>query len=271
MKKDAKRLNVIPFLFGINLLFNPKKIFFDNHNLYVYKGKKESIYPLSSILELKKTRNMINNAYLWKIILIHENETEEITFSPLNTIRNSNFSEFSTLLTTTNYKAKVPVLPYLPSKVLKKYLIGFLVLFLVGIVNMIVFSNSHQAAIDLLLHELTVVDEASGDTQTASFDENNCTLEVYGKSGKDSTRLWHHSFILKDGLPATFSVDVNDGIPGLSLGPFSATTMGENHEEWRVDTDGFYHVSLYVNHELKDSVKFRLFKEAYKETCRHCN
>jgi hypothetical protein len=140
-----------------------------------------------------------------------------------------------------------------------------------GIVNSMIFSSGHQTAVDLLLHDLTVVDQASGDSQVTSFDKKKCTLEVKCQSGKDSTRSWHHTFILQDGLPKLFSVDVNDGIPSLSLGPFLATTLGENHEEWSVDDDEIMYVLLPVNHELIDTVKFRLFKEAYEKTCRYCN
>lgn len=56
------------FIWG--LLFKSPVLYFDDTNLYITKSSDPVIkYPISTIIELRKTNVMINDARVWKIII----------------------------------------------------------------------------------------------------------------------------------------------------------------------------------------------------------
>lgn len=62
-----------PFFWGLEkFIFNTTVFYFDENNLYLIKSNEPLIkYPLSSIIEARRTMVTINKRRVWKIIVDH--------------------------------------------------------------------------------------------------------------------------------------------------------------------------------------------------------
>ena len=95
-RQNLKIISTRPFLFGLEKKFiSNDTLYFDEENLYaIDNNQQKAIFPLTTIILLKKVPIEINNRKLWQIKLIYNGEEIEFRFAPNYSIWSDNFKQF---------------------------------------------------------------------------------------------------------------------------------------------------------------------------------